>query len=391
MTDDIVAGGSPAIRQNGAVSGPGPVVGAAMPAPAGSGPAGVAAPDGEAMRPLMVFTGSGWELFKIHLLNYIFTILTFGVYSFWAKVKVRRYLWGNTEILGERLEYTGTGGELFKSFLVVTALGGLGMVILYACSMFFPLAGPVVIAATVAVGHFASYQALRYRLTRTRWHGIRGNMDGSSVRYAQIATGYSILTLLTLFVCVPLQTARLTARRVRAAFFGNRRFAFTGTSRPLFAAWMQSYILLVLCIAGVVLVLFGLDAEETAMRSRDAAAAALGLIVVLGAILMGLCSLIYNAAVVRWLFGNLAFGSMRFDAKSYTPWRLLRLRLVNGLLLTVTLGLAYSWTEIRSLRFFLSSVRYAGDPALADLLQDTLPEKSRGEGLLDALDMDLAI
>ena len=33
----------------------------------------------------------------------------------------------------------------------------------------------------------------------------------------------------------------------------------------------------------------------------------------------------------------------------------------------------------------------AGDPRLEDLLQDTLPERSRGEGLLDALDVDLAI
>lgn len=381
MADDIVVGGFPA---SGPVTEPG----------AAAAPPDFAASGGR-MQPLTVFTGSGWELFKIHIRNCIFTLLTLGVYSFWAKVRIRKYLWENTVLLGESMEYTGTGGELFKSFLIVMLLGGLGMAVFYACSLLVPLAAPFILPAVlVPVGHFASYQALRYRLTRTRWRGIRGNMDGGALGYAAAGTGYSLLALLTLFVCVPLETARLTAKRLNAAFFGNRRVRFSGGARPLLAAWLKSYILLALLGAGLAFVFYGLGRDGVPERvEEDLALMALGFFVLAFGILAmaGLFTILYKAAIVRWLFSNLAFGDMRFDAKNYRAWGLLKLMLGNGLLLLLTLGIAYPWTEIRTLRFFLSNVRYAGDPQLRDLLQDTLPERVRGEGLLDALDVDLAI
>ena len=59
------------------------------------------------------------ELLPIVLLNALLNVLTLSLYRFWGKTRVRRYLWDNTNLLGDRLEYTGTGGELFKGFLFV--------------------------------------------------------------------------------------------------------------------------------------------------------------------------------------------------------------------------------------------------------------------------------
>ena len=355
-------------------------------------------------RLLAVFTGSGWSLLKIHLGNYLLILLTLGVYSFWAKVKVRRYLWENTAILGEPLEYTGTGGELFKSFLIVMVLGVVCMVIVYACSVFLPFASPFALyVLLVPLGHFATYQALRYRLTRVLWNGIRGNMDGSATRYALAGTGYTLLTFASLFLLLPLATARLTGRRLNAAVFGSRRFRFSGGSGPLFASWLPACLLALLVLAGACFwvyeaggtVFFPYGAETDLGYPGVAYPEMIRpelvcLVLVLAASLVGILRIIYTAAVVRWSFAGLVFGGMRFDARQYTAWRLFRLKAVNAFLLLITLGFAYPWTEIRLLRFFLSSIRYTGDPDLPDLMQDTLPERSGGEGLLDALDVDLA-
>ncbi len=356
---------------------------------------GSAGPDQS--RLLVTFTGSGWELLKIHLVNALLTSLTLGVYSFWGKVKVRRYLWENTAVLGDSLEYTGTGGELFRSFLVVMALSAVGMGIYYALSMVFPMASLFLSLLLIPVTHFASYQALRYRLTRTRWKGIRGNMDGSAKAYAVKGTGYSLLTMLTAFVCAPLETARLTAMRLNAAFFGDRRFSFSGKARPLFGPWLTSYVPILLLLSGLGILLYSLESGDLIWLYVDGVDLRLlvfmvffgGLFVV--AALIGLFTLVYNAAVVRWLFAGLSYGEMRFDAHRYTAWGLFKLTVGNGLLLLFTLGLAFPWTTIRSLRFLFSSVRYEGDPRLEALSQDTLPERSGGEGLLDALDVDLAM
>ena len=386
MTEDVIVGGTsiaPPVEHGGALV-PG---GSWFNEPTDSGK--------EAMKPLVRFTGSGWELFSIHIGNYLLSILTLGVYSFWARARVRRYLWGNIEILGENLEYNGTGGELFRSFLLIVLLGGVFAGILFAFSLLTPfLSAAVLSVVLVPVGHFASHRALRYRLTRTRWRGIRGNLYGSSVVYALRGSGYTFLSMLTLFLCVPLETARLVSRRLNAFFFGSRRASFSGSSKPLFVRWIGTYILLTVFASGGIIVFLALSQKDFQAIAQSSP----GLVHVLvlagglaGAALYGISSVIYRAAVVRWTFENLSFGAMRFNAEKYTAWSLLRLRVANCILLVITLGLAYPWTEIRSLRFFLSSVRYTGDPDLKGLLQDTLPDAARGEGLLDALDMDISL
>ena len=48
--------------------------------------------------------------------------VTLGIYRFWFATDVRRFLWSNTEIAGETLEYTGTPYELLIGFLIAIAL-----------------------------------------------------------------------------------------------------------------------------------------------------------------------------------------------------------------------------------------------------------------------------
>ncbi|MGH7830199.1 MAG: DUF898 family protein, partial [Candidatus Binatia bacterium] len=43
------------------------------------------------------FHGTGGSLFGIRIVNMFLILVTFGLYSFWAKVRVRRYLMSQTE------------------------------------------------------------------------------------------------------------------------------------------------------------------------------------------------------------------------------------------------------------------------------------------------------
>src|SRR6478752_7192366 len=55
----------------------------------------------------------------LSLLNGVLRILTLGVYHFWGKTEVRQRIWSAVRIDGEPLDYRGTGGELFRGFLIV--------------------------------------------------------------------------------------------------------------------------------------------------------------------------------------------------------------------------------------------------------------------------------
>ncbi|HEX4504250.1 MAG TPA: DUF898 family protein, partial [Alphaproteobacteria bacterium] len=71
--------------------------------------------------PLAAFIG-------VVIINLLLTIVTLGIYRFWAKTRIRHFLWEHTSFAGEPLEYRGKGIEL----LVGAILGFLIIVIPYA-------------------------------------------------------------------------------------------------------------------------------------------------------------------------------------------------------------------------------------------------------------------
>jgi hypothetical protein len=53
----------------------------------------------------------------IELKTLLLSILTLGVYSFWGRTEVRKYVWSQSEFEGDRFAYHGTGGELLRGWL----------------------------------------------------------------------------------------------------------------------------------------------------------------------------------------------------------------------------------------------------------------------------------
>src|SRR5665811_898373 len=51
--------------------------------------------------------------YKIFLANLVLSIITLGIYHFWARRRIRRYLAANLVLNHDRFEYTGYGKELF--------------------------------------------------------------------------------------------------------------------------------------------------------------------------------------------------------------------------------------------------------------------------------------
>jgi uncharacterized membrane protein YjgN (DUF898 family) len=62
----------------------------------------------------MTFTGSGKEYFGVWIVNILLTIVTFGVYSAWAKVRRNRYFYGNTKLLDRGFDYHAKPLQILK-------------------------------------------------------------------------------------------------------------------------------------------------------------------------------------------------------------------------------------------------------------------------------------
>lgn len=76
------------------------------------------------------FDGNLREFIKLYIPNLLLTIITFGLYSSWMRVKIQKYLFSHTKVGDLRLDFHGDGGELFGINIV-------GMILTYITLMLY--------------------------------------------------------------------------------------------------------------------------------------------------------------------------------------------------------------------------------------------------------------
>lgn len=202
------------------------------------------------------FTGNRGPFFRLLLINLLLTILTFGIYRFWAKTKVRKFIWSNIRFMGDPLEYTGKGSELLLGFLIVLAiLFPLGLIYSAIDQLVPPdntamritleVVYYLVLFALIQIGF---YRAWRYRMSRTVWRGIRLGLDGSTWTFLKLSAGWIVLTLLTLGLAYPWMAIELWRYQISHTRVGETAAKFSGSGRDLLLPWV--------CVLGPSLILF---------------------------------------------------------------------------------------------------------------------------------------
>ncbi len=103
---------------------------------------------------------------------------------------------------------------------------------------------------------FALFRMWRYRLTRTRWRGIRFLLEGSALRYAGRAFLWLFAQVLTLGIARPWARVDLMRYKLRRVHYGDTPFGFEGSGLSLLGPWLITWLPPVLLV-GVALVLTG--------------------------------------------------------------------------------------------------------------------------------------
>jgi uncharacterized membrane protein YjgN (DUF898 family) len=210
------------------------------------------------------FRGDWKEFFPIAASNLLLTFVTLGIYRFWATTRERRYFWSNTRFIDDTLEWTGTGKELFLGFLMAVVALFLPILGLQFLIQALVLQGQGAFAAFLGIGFyftilylagFATFRALRYRLSRTHWHGIRGGSEDPGFRYGLSYVWKTLVGGMALGLLIPWSMTQLWADRWNAMSFGPHRFE----SAPEAGGLMKRYLLLYLVpVAAVILGIYAL-------------------------------------------------------------------------------------------------------------------------------------
>jgi len=308
------------------------------------------------------FHGVGGTLFGMHIVNVLLTLLTLGVYRFWAKSRVRRYMLGQSELAGDRFAWHGTGRELAVGFTkaVVIFLGPMaGLRVLGALSgdpLIQRLTGLLSSLLVATFVPLAIVGVHRYRLSRTSYRGIRFSFTGRAWDFVKLVWRDSWLISFTFGLYYPIFQFRRQAFLVSHSRFGQRRFAFVGEGKALLAPFIVSLLLTIPTF--------------------------------------GLTWFWYLARKQRYFAECTSFGPADACARfrsSVTGRALMNVVLGNALLLVFTLGLAWPWTHVRRTRFNYERLRIEGPLDLDAIVQERHDAPATGDALAGLLGADFLL
>lgn len=346
------------------------------------------------------FHGSWQEFARIAFPNLLLTIVTLGIYRFWATTREREYLWGKTDFIDERLEWTGRGIELFIGFVLAFLLIGLPFIVIQLVAQGLIFQGAPVLAGLLTLTMFlllfyltgvAYFRALRYRLSRTYWRGIRGGSDNPGFQYGLSYMWKTFLGWLPLFLMVPWAMISLWNDRWNAMSFGPHRFTANAPWTPLMKRYLLFYLVPFLILIGGAILGFSMVHSGSTPDVVGGTGMAIGTIVAVVALLsiyiiIPLVALIFYSKYFRLAVGGLRLHTLEFEFRARAvDWVLFFL--ANMVIIICTLGIGYIFMPYRNWKFFVDHMEAYGEININELTQSQTVVEKHGEGLLDAFDV----
>jgi uncharacterized membrane protein YjgN (DUF898 family) len=338
------------------------------------------------------FHGTGGSLFGIHIVNMLLTGLTLGIYYFWGKVKVRNYVFSQSEFEGDRFAYHGTGKELLigwlKGMAILGAIYGVSFAVLYLLGersvsgqvlyLLFPL--PPLLFGLVPI---AIAGAWRYRLSRSSWRNIRFSFRGHTREFMKLYAPGLLLTMITLGFYSPIFACKIRKFLLDRTWFGTTPFTYDGEGKDLFWPYVKAVLLTILTALSLVGLLLGLAGATMGV------AEVVIIILILTLTPLGRLPMFWYAARQhRYHWSHTRFGGANCRCE-ITGGSLFWLEFVNGILLVVTLGFAQPWVLVRTVRFMFERISLHGSLDLAAIEQEAREAGATGEGIADLLDTEL--
>lgn len=342
------------------------------------------------------FTATAGEYFRIWIVNLALTIVTLGIYSAWAKVRKRRYLYSHTRVAGEGFEYLAKPLPILLGRLIAVAL----LAGIVAADVLVPaLAGSrllrqaLYIALLVAVGPWILVRSLRFNARNTAYRNIRFRFAGTYGGCLRVVAVYGWLLLIPIFY--PYFKRRLVRFGIENHRYGATRFELPPEfGKPFAHAYWVAYGLFAMClIAGSIVIVAGFLAMAGAgfhwTKSQLGALGLLWLPVYLAA--LGLASAYIHARTLNAVWNHLRIGPVRFSS-SLRARDVIGIYATNALAVVLTVGFATPWAVVRSWRYRASKTALIAAGPLDGFVQAEADQVgAAGQEIGDMLDFDVSL
>ena len=328
------------------------------------------------------FTGETKEYFGIWIVNVLLTIVTLGIYGAWAKVRDKKYMYGNTLIDGHSFDYHATGKQILIGRLIVLGF----LLILGVLSAISPILYLLGFLGLLALIPFIIVRALRFNARVTSYRNVRfdfvGKVGEAFVTYFLMPIG----NVFTLYLCSPFITRASHRFTTNNALYGDRPIKFQADIGKYYKPFLIAlaigfggYIVLsALALGGMVgnmsmleeLAKAGEAGTEPNMAEMGGFFAFI-ILLYLGLFLVVVPAMLIYRAWVRNVHFNSTLIDDRHQLKSTVhPGRFIFIVVTNTLASIFTLGLMIPWGRIRLAKYMATVTALESDGSLEGYTSD---------------------
>jgi hypothetical protein len=268
-----------------------------------------------------------WPAFGLSIKLQVLKLITLYVYRFWAETRIRRMLWTSAQLDGDRFEYRGTGGQLFRGGLLATVLlaAMLALVNLaeYLASDFTERKVQILVNLPIALLFLmvVPYYSWRYRTRATTWRGIAFGHTGTFMSFFQALVPTLVISMVTLGILYPKFDLAIRRHLLTNSHFGTQAIAVErGSGLSLVVPYASIYLLF-----GAAL-FFLAQGVGSGQHAVVGGAALIGAVFAFGW---------YRAEVTRLVLSEVRIAGATVTS-DLQPWKFGLLALVPGVIAVVT-------------------------------------------------------
>ncbi len=350
------------------------------------------------------FRGSAREYFRIWIVNKSLTLLTLGIFSAWAKVRRKRYLYSHTTLGGTPFQYLGLPIPILKGRILAAA----GFLLYYLSTHFFTYLLPYVIAAGMIAAPWVMARSAAFNARYSAFRNMTFHFDGSYMDAFKVLYAWGVVALfivafivasiygnpkytgiavgviaLIFTLSVPWWVKRLKKFLVEHSSYGGRKGVFSATGGQFYKIFLLSaLILLAVAIASVALSQLMSGLKSTIFP-----------FVIIVPIYAGyvLAYAFYQSRSGNLVWNHTALGPIRFRS-ALRSRDLLKLYVTNALGIVASLGLLIPWAVMRTMKYRADTMRVTLEGELTGFEGSDLTRVGAlGAETMEIFDMDFSL
>lgn len=326
------------------------------------------------------FTGNAKEWFGIWIVNLLLSIITIGIYSAWAKVRAKKYFYGNTFVDGRNFDYHATGGQILKGRLIVIA----AIIVFQIIVTIAPVLGLILALGLIVLFPWLITRAMMFNARMSSFSNVRFNFVGTYGRAAMVYLLYPILCALTLYTTFPILDRTVKRFAIDNHRLGTARFQMDAPLGTFYKAAGLALLWVIAVMVAASLTIGSamfLTPDVLANLEHDPSAVISIMLTFYAVFFIGFipAAFIYQALTRNAIYNGTTLTGGHTLRSDVSPTQLFWIALSNMIVVVLTLGLMLPWAQVRMARYLAAHTGVVLGSSLDDFI-GTEQEKATALG-----------